>query len=91
MINTEFEEIKMKKKLYKLSLIMLIIALGVLLINYFFFHFVTDEGITLIWHPEAGKPFVAELIGDLAVLFIFGSVTTALSATVLFGEENDKE
>ena len=32
MINTEVEEIKMKKKLYKLSLIMLIIALGVLLI-----------------------------------------------------------
>ena len=81
----------MKKKLYKLSIIMLIIALGILIFNYFFFHFVTDEGITLTWHPEAGKPFVAELIGDLAVLFIFGSAVSALAAAVLFGQEKNDE
>ena len=52
----------MKKKLLKLSLITLIIGISVMLIAYFFFHFVTDDGITLTWHPEAGKPFVTDLI-----------------------------
>lgn len=86
MINTEFKEIKMKRKLYKLSLIMLIIALGVLLVNYFFFHFVTDEGITLTWHPEAGKPFVTDLIGTLGVLFIWSSAMSLISAFIFFGK-----
>ena len=72
-----------RQKLLKLSLICLIIGAAVLLIGYFFFHFVTDEGITLTWHPEAGKPFVSELIGDLGVLFLFASAFTALSAFVL--------
>ena len=40
-----------KKKLLKLSLITLIIGLCVLAIAYFFFHFVTDDGITFTWHP----------------------------------------
>ena len=52
-----------RKNLLKLSLITLIIGLLVLAIAYFFFHFVTDEGITLTWHPEAGKPFVTDFIG----------------------------
>ena len=47
-----------KKNLLKFSLITLVIGIVVLAIAYFFFHFVTDEGITLIWHEEAGKPFV---------------------------------
>ena len=55
----------MKQKLLKLSLITLIIGLCVLAINYFFFHFVTDSGITFTWHPEAGKPFVTDMIGQL--------------------------
>lgn len=79
----------MKQKLLKLSIIMIAIALFILLFNYFFFHFVTDEGISLIWHPEAGKPFVAELIGDLAVLFIFGSVVSLLLALVVFNDDKE--
>ena len=77
----------MKKKLLKLSLVTLIIGLCVLAINYFFFHFVTDSGITTTWQPEAGKPFVADLIGNLGVLFIFGSAVSALCALVLFEKE----
>ena len=79
----------MKQKLLKFSLIMLLVALGVFIFNYFFFHFVTDEGITLTWHPEAGKPFVAELIGNLGVLFIFGSIASLIAALTLF-EKNKK-
>ena len=77
----------MKSKLLKLSLIMLIIALSIFIINYFFFHFVTDEGITLTWHPEAGKPFVADLIGMLGILFLFGGATSLLLALIVFNED----
>ncbi len=76
-----------KKKLLKLSLVTLIIGLAVLAIAYFFFHFVTDEGITLVWHPEAGKPFVTDMIGQLGTLFIFTSALSAISALIFFEEE----
>ena len=76
-----------KKKLLKLSLVSLIIGLAVLAIAYFFFHFVTDDGITFVWHPEAGKPFVTDMIGQLAVLFLFASSMSALSAVVFFGKD----
>ena len=73
-----------RQRLLKLSLICLVIGVAVLLIAYFFFHFVTDDGITLTWHPEAGKPFVSELLGDLGVLFIFTSALGSLSSFVFF-------
>ena len=77
-----------KQKLFKLSLITLAIGLGLLAIAYFFFHFVTDSGISLTWHPEAGKPFVTDMIGQLAVLFLFTSAISVISALVFFDEEN---
>ena len=45
----------MREKFFKLSWVQAIIAAGIFVINYFFYHFVTDEGITLVWQPEAGK------------------------------------
>jgi hypothetical protein len=72
----------MRKKFLKLSLFTFIIALFVLAVAYFFFHFVTDAGITLTWHEEAGKPFVADLIGTFGVLFIFASVISLLIAFI---------
>lgn len=79
-----------KQKLFKLSLISLAIGIGLLAIAYFFFHFVTDGGITFTWHPEAGKPFVTDMIGQLAVLFLFTSAISSISALVFFdGKEND--
>ena len=80
----------MRNKLLKLSMWQGIIAAVVFVINYFFYHFVTDEGIVLVWQAEAGKPFVANLIGNLGVLFIFGSILTLLSAFILF-DKDDKE
>ena len=73
-----------KTKLLKFSLISLIIGATVLIIAFFFFHFVTDTGITTVFQKEAGKPFVAELIGDLGVLFIFTSALSALGAVIFF-------
>lgn len=79
----------MKAKLQKLSLVMILIAAFILIFNYFFFHFVTDTGISLSWNPEAGKPFVAEMIGDLAAMFIFGSAVSFLISIIVFGKENE--
>ena len=76
-----------RKKLFKLSLVTLVIGLAILVVNYFFFHFVTDTGISLQWHPEAGKPFVTDMIGQLAVLFLFSSAMSAICALVLFDKE----
>ena len=77
-----------RKKLLKLSWITLVIGLGLLVITYFFFHFVTDEGITLVWHPEAGKPFVTDLLGTFSVLFLFSSAMSALIA-LIFTEKSE--
>ena len=77
----------MNKKLLKLSLICLIISIVVLIIAYFFFHYVTDSGITLIKQEEAGKPFVTDLIGQFGVLFLFASLFTFI-VSLVFKKEN---
>ena len=71
-----------KNKFLKLSLYCLIISVIVFIINYFFYHFVTDEGISFTWNEEPGKPFVANLIGIFAVLFLFASVISLLIAYI---------
>lgn len=77
-----------KEKLNKLSLYCLIISAVVFIINYFFYHFVTDEGISLTWNPEPGKPFVSDLIGMLAVLFLFASIFTFILSRIWFDKKN---
>ena len=76
-----------KKNLLKLALITLIIGLVVLAIAYFFFHFVGDEGIRG-WQPEAGKPFVTDLIGMFGVLFLWSSTMSLILALTVY---NDKK
>ena len=77
-----------KQKLLKLSLYSFIISLILFAITYFVFHFVTDDGITLIWHEEAGKPFVTDLLGQLSVLFLFASLFTLLFYFVVFRQKD---
>ena len=74
---------ELRKKLYKLAIICFVIALTVFVINYFVFHYVTDDGITLVKQAEAGKPFVTNLIGILGADMVFASVVSALSAKIL--------
>ena len=76
-----------RKNLFKFSIITLVIGVLVLAISFFFFHFVTDEGISLIWHEEAGKPFVTLLIGIFGVLFVFASALSSLAALIFFEKE----
>ena len=81
----------MRNRMLKFSLWQAVIGAVVFVINYFFYHFVTDEGITFVWQAEAGKPFMADLIGNLGVLFIFGSIVSLLCAFILFDENNKNE
>lgn len=79
-----------KNKFLKLSLYSLIASIITFTINYFFFHFVTDDGISLTWQEEAGKPFVANLIGILAVLFLFASVMSLFIAIIFYSNKQNK-
>lgn len=73
----------LRKRLNKLAIVCLIIAVVVFIINYFVFHYVTDAGITLEWQPEAGKPFLADLVGQLGASMVFASIMSALSAKII--------
>ena len=79
----------MRKKLLKLSGISAIISVFIFGFNYYFFHFVTDDGFTFVFHEEAGKPFVADLIGQLGVHFLFFSLATMLVALICFKKGED--
>ena len=76
-----------RKRLFKLGVIFLILALVVFAINYYAFHYVTDDGLTLTWHEEAGKPFVTDLIGQLGTLLTFGSISSFLVGAVVFKKD----
>lgn len=73
----------LRKRLIKMAIICLVIAIVVFIINYFVFHYVTDAGITLEWQPEAGKPFLADLVGQLGLNMLFASIISALSAKII--------
>ncbi len=74
----------MKKNFLKLSLITFIVGVVFLILSFFVFHFVTDQGITLIWHPEAGKPYITELLGDFAILNVATSFVSLLISLIFF-------
>lgn len=84
----------LKGKLLRLSLILAIIGVVFLVLSYFCFHYVTDSGITTVWHPEAGKPFVTLYIGVFGVIMIAEAAVAALSAVIFFDKEertNEKD
>lgn len=76
-----------RKNLYRLSVVCFIIAPAVFIINYFVFHYITDDGITLVKQAEAGKPFVTNLIGMLGAAMVFASIVSALCAKILCNEK----
>lgn len=78
---------ELRKNLYRLSVVCFIIALAVFITNYFVFHYITDDGITLVKQAEAGKPFVTNLIGMLGADMVFASIVSALCAKILCGEK----
>ena len=79
-----------KQQLHKLALISLMIGVVVMLLTFYCFHFVTDDGFTLTYHEEAGKPFVTDMLGIFGVLFIFSSAMCMLISYVRFGGKKDQ-
>ena len=80
----------MKKKLNKFSLVSFISSAVVFIINYFFFHFVTDESISLIFHEEVGKPFVANLIGQLGVHLLAAGIISLMISIIFFPKSENE-
>ncbi len=80
-----------RKNCMKLSLCSFISSAVVFVINYFFFHFVTDNGISAVWQPEAGKPFVADLIGQLGVSLLFLAIASLMVALIFFPKEKSEK
>jgi len=76
----------MKKKFESLSFWSLILALSVFALTFFVYHFVTPEGITLVYHEEVGKPFVTHMLGILGILFLFSSITNMMIARIFYAE-----
>ena len=79
-----------KKKYLKLALWMFISFAVIMVISYFFYHFVTDTGISFTWNEEPGKPFVANMIANLGVMFLFGSITSVF-LSLLCEKETEKQ
>lgn len=77
----------MKGKLMKLSRWCFALAVGVFLLDYLFFHFLTDSGFTTVWQEEAGKPFLTEMVGILGVLFLFAGIMSLLLGRIVFAEK----
>lgn len=80
----------MKNKFRKFSLVSFISSMIVFIFNYFFFHFVTDEGISLIFHEEVGKPFVANLIGQLGVHLLAAGIISLMISIIFFPKSENE-
>ena len=72
-----------RKNLMTLSVISGIVGLVMEVLAYFCFHFLGDEGFHA-WQPEAGKPFVTDMIGIFGILMIFACVVFLMIAQVCY-------
>ena len=77
----------MKQKLNRLGGWSVAISVGIFVLSYFLYHFLTDSGFTPLWQPVPGKPFVTLLFSILGVLFLFAGLMSFLAAAILFPKE----
>ena len=80
----------MNQKYKTLALWCLLLALVTFVLSYLIYHFTLPGGfftITLQWQPTPGKPFVTQMVADLGVLFLFGSVMSLLIGRIFFPEK----
>ena len=71
----------MDKRFLKLALITFIVGIVFLVLSFITFHYLTDTGITSVWHEEADKPYVTELLGDFGIINI---AVAFISLTISF-------
>ena len=78
----------MSKKLKKLSLWSLVLALVDFVIAFIFFHFISPDGVfTPVFREDPGKPMVSLLFGIKGVLFLFSSMMSAFVGRIVYGEK----
>ncbi|MBO5772217.1 MAG: hypothetical protein J6R37_00235 [Clostridia bacterium] len=77
----------MKQNLIKFSIISLIVGVVIIALAYFICHFVTDQGITLVWRLETEKPILTLVVASLGVLFVWGGVSGLIASKVFFNEK----
>ena len=78
-----------KRKFINLSICSFIISAVTFVITYFCFHYLTDDGFTTIWQPEAGKPFVTDVLGQFATLMLFLSVASLLIVLIFYKDKKN--
>ena len=78
-----------RKNLMTLSVISGIVGLVMEVLAYFCFHFRGDEGFHA-WQPEAGKPFVTDMIGIFGILMIFACVVFLMIAQVCYPKQKQQ-
>ena len=78
-----------KKHFIKLSIYSFVISAVTFVITYFCFHYLTDDGFTTIWQPEAGKPFVTDVLGQFATLMLFLSVASLLIVLIFYKDKKN--
>lgn len=78
----------MKQKFNKLSARCFILAVVLLVLAFVLFHYLTDNGFTTVWQPEADKPFVTEMVADLSVLFFFSGILCRMIAKIFCSNES---
>ena len=79
-----------RKNLMTLSVISGIVAVVMEILAYVCFHFLGDDGFHA-WQPEAGKPFVTDMIGFFGVLMIFACVVFLMIACVCYPKKKQVE
>ena len=79
----------MRKNLLTLSKRSLTLALVIFVISYMMFHYMTpDLNFTAVFNIEPNKPFITYMMGNLGVLFLFGSIFTRMIANIFYPKEN---
>ena len=79
----------MGKRIKKLSAWCFVLAVVTFAVDYVCFHFLTESGFAAVWRPEAGKPFVTEMVGILGVLFLFAAIMSLLINKIVFTEKEE--
>ncbi len=75
----------MKKKFKALSLWSFVLTAVIFAVAFYVFHYVTADGsFTLVYHKEAGKPLVSQMLANLGVLFLFSGILNLLIAKIFF-------
>lgn len=81
----------MKRKFQTLSAWSFILAVGIFILAYLVYHYVTPElTITLERQTEAGKPLITQLLANLGVLFLFSGSLNLLIAKIFYPDSKTK-